>query len=292
VEQVSPAYTTARLEAGAGPLSLDVFGYGFRRGAVVLFAGTPVVTTYCETDAYCLNTHLFAKVPAELLRQAGFAKVEVQNPEPSLGSLSEAYLRIDGLEPIITSVQPGSATLTNSPFDFDMIVMVTGMNFGPDTQARAYMTGSTTIPNFDGGSVEVLSSTQLFVRISMNHDKDSLGEWQLQVANLPPGGGMSEVVSFMITEASFIPAPFLLSLSPEAVAAGGSAFRLTVNGFNLKAGSTVYFNSVPLVTTVVNDRQVYVDVPAFLIRSAGRAPVFVVNPDVGGASNRMYVEIR
>jgi hypothetical protein len=76
------------------------------------------------------------------------------------------------------------------------------------------------------------------------------------------------------------------------VAAGGPAFRLTVNGFNFKAGTVVYFNSAPLVTTVVNDHQLQVDVPAFLIRTAGRVPVFVANPDTGGASNRLFMEIR
>ena len=79
VEQIVPASTPARLEDGAGYLNLDVLGYGFRRGAVVLLDGTALLTTYCENDAYCLTVHLVARVPPGLLRISGFAQDPVRD---------------------------------------------------------------------------------------------------------------------------------------------------------------------------------------------------------------------
>jgi hypothetical protein len=291
VEQVLPASCLARLEQGASPLNIDVLGYGFRRGAVVLFNSTPLVTSYCETDAYCLTVHLFATVPASLLQKAGFAKIEVRNPNPSLASTEVTYLRIDGLRPTITSVLPGSATVLDLPFEFSVPIIVNGTNFGPDTLARAYLAGTDPLPTFNDLKIQVLSSTQLLAWIKMKYP-DSLGEWMIEVANTPPGGGISDPVSFFITEASFVSEPFLISLSPQTVAPGGPSFTLTVNGTNLKPGAVVNFYTTALVTTVVSEWQVNAVVPASLIRSAGKIPITVTNPANGGTSNRLFLDIK
>jgi hypothetical protein len=291
VEGVLPVHTTVKLEAGAGALNIDVMGYGFRRGAVVMFNATPLVTTYCEDSAYCLSVHLFAKVPPELLRRAGYGKIEVKNPDPSLNNYQAVYLRVDGLQPTIASVQPGSAALQDLPFKFWMPVVVDGTNFGPETLVRIYQAGADPLPEFSATSVDVVSSTQLFVSIEVLYP-GSLGEWIVKVANPGPGGGISEDASFFITEGSFVSNPFLTSLSPRTVAAGGPSFTLTVNGTNFKSGSVIYFNYLPLVTTVISDRQVRAQVPSTLIRYAGRIPISVQNPDNGGTSNRLFLEVR
>jgi hypothetical protein len=291
VEQVLPASSPAKLEQGASPLSIDVLGYGFRRGAVVLFNGTPLVTSYCETDAYCLAVHLFATVPASLLQKAGWAKIEVQNPTPSLASIQVSYLRIDGLRPTISSVQPGNATLLDSPLEFSVPIIVNGTNFGPDTLARFYPAITDPPPTFDALQIHVLGSTQLLAWVTMKYP-DSLGQWIVEVANTPPGGGISDPASFTITNGTFVSSPFLISLSPQTVAPGGPSFTLTINGTNLKAGAVVYCNSTPLVTTFVSDQQVTAVVPASLIRSAGKIPVTVTNPDSGGTSNRLFLDVK
>jgi hypothetical protein len=76
------------------------------------------------------------------------------------------------------------------------------------------------------------------------------------------------------------------------VPAGGEGFTLIVNGANFKSGAVVRFNTAELAATVVSDRQIRAEVPASLIRTAGKVPVSVTNPDTGGTSNRLYVEIR
>jgi len=290
IESILPDSCPVRLEEGTEALTLTVSGYGFRRGALVWLDSTPLVTTYCETDAYCLSTRIYAKVPSELLRKAGFAQIQVRNPNPSLENQEVAYLRIEGLKPTITSVLPGSATLANSEFDYQMPIVVEGTNLGPETAARIWKADAEP-PDFSAEGVEIVSSTQMIVWIDISYPF-ALGDWYVQVANPAPGGGSSDPAAFSLSDANLVQNPFLTSISPQTVAAGGAAFTLVVNGVNFESGTTVYLKNSPLVTTLVSGNQVSASVPASLIRSAGRVPIFVVNSDTGGASNRLFMDIR
>jgi hypothetical protein len=288
-QSVVPGTCVAKLELDSSPLDIEVLGYGFRRGAVVLLEGEPLFTTYCETDAYCLDTRLYAKVPAAMLRQAGFAKIEVQNPDPSLAISEAVYLCINGLQPTITAVQPGSATMTSTPGEYEMPIIIDGTNFGSETYVIVGPAGSGPEPG--DLSVELLSSTRLLVGVTMAYP-ESLGEWVVRVINPPPGGGYSDPVSFWITEAAFTTAPFLTSLNPASVAAGSRSFTLTVNGSNFMSGAVINFRTTPLSTTVISKNQVKATVPASLIRRAGKIPISVTNPDGGGTSSKLYLEVR
>jgi hypothetical protein len=294
VQQVLPASTPAELEQGASPLNIDVLGYGFRRGAVVLFNGTPLVTSYCETDAYCLTVHLFATVPASMLQSAGWEKIEVQNPNPALASSQVAYLEVEGLQPTITSVLPGTATLLNSPLQVSVPIIVNGTNFGPDTEARFYLTGTNPPPDFGVVQVKLLGSTQLLAWVTMKFP-DSLGQWTVEVANAPPGGGDSAPGFFTITQGTFTNSPFLISLDPQTVSPDGPSFTLTVTGNNLEPGAILNFNSTPLATTLVYNlfyQQLQAIIPASLIRSAGKIPITITNPDMEGTSNQLFLIVK
>jgi len=290
VQEIIPSAVPARLEPGAGPLNLEVLGYGFRRGAVVYFKNEPLATTYCENDGYCLAVHLYAKVPASLLRSSGFADILVKNPSPSLDVSEKVFLRIDGLQPTITSVVPGSATALDLPSTFRMPVVVNGTNFGPQTRIRVYRVTVQTLPDPTVPD-QVISTTQLYLSVTVDY-QNAIGEWKVEVSNPQPGGGVSEAVSFFISQGTFVGNPFLISMSPEVVAVGGPAFSLTINGTNFKDGAQVQFYSTLLATTVVSDKQVRADVPASLIGTPGRIPICVINPDNGGTSNRLYLDIR
>jgi hypothetical protein len=289
VQRISPTAIAAKLESGASPLTLEVFGFGFRRGAVVTFNDTILPSWYCESDAYCLNTHLYASISSDLLDEAGFAEIKVKNPNPSLASSGTKFLIISGLQPTITSATPGSGTVTDSPFVFEMPIVVSGTNFGPQTFVRIYKFGEE-IPEFQAPS-EVLSSTQLVVFITVQYP-DSLGQWNVEVSNPPPGGGISKVASFVLTMDEFARNPFLVSMTPTTVAAGGPTFMLIINGTNFSNGAQIQFNTSLLSTTVVSSKQVRAEVPAALIQSAGRVPIRLINPGNGGSSNRLYLDIR
>jgi len=119
VQRLDPVFTTSRWKTSR-MVQLDVYGYQFRRGAVVMFEtdqieSTPLPTLYCETTPVCLAEHLTARIPAAYLQYSGFAKISVQNPVPFLKTSEVVFLRIDGLQPTITEVIPGSVTIMPVP---------------------------------------------------------------------------------------------------------------------------------------------------------------------------------
>ena len=73
------------------------------------------------------------------------------------------------------------------------------------------------------------------------------------------------------------------SLSPNFVAAGGSAFTMTVNGTGYVSGSTVQWNGSALPTSYVTGNQLTALVPANLIASPASVAISVLNP--GGATS-------
>jgi hypothetical protein len=138
---------------------------------------------------------------------------------------------------------------------------------------------------------EVISSSQLVATLQVSYP-ESLGRWVVEVKNPQPGGGLSPTPGFFdITEGSFVENPFLISLSPDRITAGGTAFTLVVNGTNLKPGCWINFYSNPLPTAFVDSTQVTAEVPASLIKAAGKKPITVTNPDNGGTSNRLFISV-
>ncbi len=89
-----------------------------------------------------------------------------------------------------------------------------------------------------------------------------------------------------------LPAPVVTSVSPASVAAGGSAFTLTVNGSNFVSGSVVSWNGNSRVTTYVSATQLTAVILASDIASIGSFPVTVLNPAaLAGPSNAVNVTV-
>ena len=79
--------------------------------------------------------------------------------------------------------------------------------------------------------------------------------------------------------------PFLSSLAPASMPAGGAGFTLTVHGGNFVGTSQVRWNGAARTTTFVNAGQVTAAIPASDIGSPGSAQVTVVNPAPGGGTS-------
>jgi len=288
IGDVVPRKVRVRLEPGSGPTSIEIHGFGFKRGAIALFNGTPLSTRYCEDDAYCLATRLYASIPASLLQESGFGQITVRNASPSLTSSKVWFLTIEGLQPVLTDVIPGSATIVNSSTEFDMPIVINGTNFGPQTRVAVYRASED--PVFEDPD-KVLSSTQLYVTLPVSYP-DSIGAWNVQVMNPPPAGGISNYLQFSLLEENFDTTPFLVSIDPSSIAAGGPGFTLTVTGTNFKLGAQVQIFTTLLPATVESATRLTVQVPAYVVGTAGRFPITVVNPDSSGASNRLYLDAR
>ena len=288
VDTVSPSSLSAELEVGSGPADIEIGGFGFRRGAVALFNGTPLSTWYCEESDYCLATSLYASIPAGLLQQSGYGEIMVQNPSPTLASSGTFLVQVSGLVPTITAATPGSAAISETPVTFNMPVVVNGTNFGPQTQYAFYRPTDT--PTWSTTNLQILSSSELVVTIPVTYPA-SLGTWNVMVMNPPPGGGVSNIEQFALTQENFASSPFLIDMNPSSVAAGGPGFTLTITGVNFLPGAQVQFYTTLLPATFVSSTQVTVQVPAYLLQ-AGLFPIVLINPDMGGASNRLYLTVQ
>jgi len=74
-------------------------------------------------------------------------------------------------------------------------------------------------------------------------------------------------------------------LVPTAVAPGGAAFTLTVNGTGFASGAVVNWNGSPRATTVISGAQVTAAILATDITTAQTASVTVTNPAPGGGTS-------
>ena len=81
------------------------------------------------------------------------------------------------------------------------------------------------------------------------------------------------------------PKPFINSISPNVVTAGGNQFLLTVNGGAFRRDSIVSWNGSLRVTTFVSVHQLVVAISAADISAPGAVLVFVFNPPGSNATS-------
>ena len=78
--------------------------------------------------------------------------------------------------------------------------------------------------------------------------------------------------------------PAISQLSPDSASAGGPAFTMTVNGANFGSKAVVNWNGTPQSsnTTVINGKQLSVNIPAAMIATPGTVKITVTNPGTTG----------
>ena len=78
--------------------------------------------------------------------------------------------------------------------------------------------------------------------------------------------------------------PAISQLSPNSASAGGPGFIMTVNGSNFGSKAVVNWNGAAQSsnTTVINSKQLSVNIPAAMIATPGTAKITVTNPGTTG----------
>jgi len=79
--------------------------------------------------------------------------------------------------------------------------------------------------------------------------------------------------------------PVITSLSPSSASQGGSAFTVTITGYNFISGSSVLWNNTARTTTYTSSTQLQVQITTADITNAGSAALSVMNPSPGGGSS-------
>ncbi len=248
---------------GGGALTMTVEGTGFVPTSKVRWNNQD------RTTQFISNTQLSASIPATDLLSAGVVNVTVFNDAPGGGTSNALPFTVSSPNPIpsIASITPNTAVDGSASFT----LQVTGSGF---------IAGS--IVRWDGQNrqTEFLSDTMLRAQI-VAADLVGTGQASVTVLNPPPGGGVSNIVSFSIT-AGQNPSPNLTGISPNSANAGGAAFTLTATGMNFVASSKIRWNGQDLATLFNSANQLVATVPANLITTQGTAQITVFTPTPGG----------
>jgi uncharacterized protein (TIGR03437 family) len=178
---------------------------------------------------------------------------------------------------------PRKIDLTTSP-------VPTLTSLSPTTKAAGGpgFTLTVTGSNFVGASVvrwggsdrpTVFVASSLLTATVTASDLASGGTIPVTVFTPPPGGGLTNALTFTIT---VTPPPTLSSLKPAAAAASGPGFLLTVTGSGFVQGSVVRWNGSDRPTTLQTSTQLLAAISASDVAVAGTAQVTVFNPAPGG----------
>lgn len=166
--------------------------------------------------------------------------------------------------PSVSSVNPANV-IAGAP---DTTVTLSGANF---------VSGATVVWNGTSLPTTFVSDTVLTAVVAASRIATP-GQFQIQVENPTPGGGLSNALTFEVWNG----APTLASISPLNALAGSPSFTITVDGSGFVAGSTILWDGSPLPTTVVSGSRLNAEVPAASIAMAGSYPLSVVTPPPGG----------
>jgi hypothetical protein len=243
ISQLSPP----SVNAGSAGFTLTVTGSNFDGSEVVQWGSTTLPTTDVS------STEVTASVDSSLIVTAGTVSVSVTNDIGPSNSLPFT------IYPVVSGISPSSATATAPGFT----LTVSGQGF--DLAAVAQWNGTTLSTTFGG-------ATQLTAAVP-------------GTLIATPGSATVTVIDNGVTSQSAAPftinpPPTISSLSPNATAAGGPVFTLTVNGSNFDSAATVQWNGTGIPTSFGSSTQLSATVAASLIASPGTALVTVFDDGV------------
>ena len=254
-EATGPAPTTvtslnpAAIQAGHYNFPLIVIGTAFLPGAVVLWNGNALPTTYVSA------TEVSAVVPTSYLKTVGTASVTEVNPG-AVASNALTFTITPGAT--LTSLSPASA-VPGSPM---FTLTVTGTNFV--NKAVVYWNGAALTSTF-------VSATELTAIVPAS-DVAALGTAQVTAAN--PNTSPTNALVFAIEN----PSSTLTSLSPSSATAGSGAVVVVITGTGFVSGSVADWNGAALTSAYFSPTTIVAYVPASDLATAGTDRVTVVNP--------------
>lgn len=230
-----------------GPSSAVVGGPAF----TLTITGTNFITSsivqwnaITRTTSFVSSTQLTTTVTTADIATAGTASVTVFNPAPGGGTSNALTFTINNPVPTITVISP-AASLAGGP---TFTLIITGTNFMASTVAQWNGAARTTT---------FVSSTRVDATINAA-DIASAGSATVTVANLGPGGGTSNPMTFNITNLVVDATGDTADVAPGngvcADASGLCTLRAALQEANTFAGAqTITFaagtNGTPIVLT-------------------------------------------
>jgi len=269
----NPAPTLARIDPssasqGDAAQTITLTGTGFVPVSRALWDGAPLDTTFVSA------TSLAASVPTALLATAGTHHVSVSSPAPgggASGALDFVVVPVpQNPVPTVAGVSPSRVPVST----IDTEITVTGSDFVAGTSVTI---GTQTIPT------QLVSAGELRAIVPSSF-LASAGALTLGASTPPPGGGFSATTA-TLTVGGLNPVPTLASLSPSSTVAGSSDLTLTAAGTGFVPGGQMFFGTIAIATTIVDDHTATAVVPSALLATVASVPVTFLNPVPGGGAS-------
>ena len=259
---VITAVSPMALSAGSDATTLIVTGTGFVNGSTVQINGTT------HTSAYVSATEVDVPLSATELASSGSLSMTVTNAQPGGGTSPAAAVAVNNPVPSIASLSPTNIDVGSA----DTAVTVTGTGFLPLTTLQI---------NGSAHSVAYKTSKQMVVTLTAAELASAAND-NLVLANAAPGGGSSSAATLTVS----YPAPVITSLSPASVTVGSAATTVTITGTGFLSTSTVQaLGTTRSAASYVSGTQMTVPLSAADLASSGTYPIGVTNPaGYGGAS--------
>ena len=279
---ISPDQGDVRLDAGGPPMQMTLIGSGFRPNATVLFGTSELVPSYIS------SSQLLLTIPPSALQVGGLIPVSVKNPAPTLGSSNPMSFSLRNVAPELTSIQttPLSYDSSKPTESYQAQVILRGNNFGLNTivEVSAPCAGQS---GFVPTAGSIVGSQELVARVTIA----CAGTYLVRVQTGPPGGGISQELSFVVAE--YVPGsiPTIASLSATSIAAGTGTFAIVISGTNFASGAVVNFGTTALNPSSITPNRIIVTIPASLVAAPGNFPISVSNPNAGGTSNTVLFTV-
>ncbi len=258
------AINPTQVTSGGPEFNLVLTGTNFVESSLVLFNNVARQTTFISA------TELRAVIFGSDIATGGLASITVSNPPPGGGVTAPQILTINLGVPAITLLSPSSALAGGPAFNLG----VTGTSFAPGSIVRWNGSDRTT---------EFISGTELRAAITAA-DIAAIGTATVSVFSPPPGGGISNGVTFTI-RADNNPLPRIDTLTPSQGFVNGTGFTLTVVGTGFVEGSSVRWDGAPRPTVFVDSTRLTAAIPASDLTSIRTVAVTVFNSTPGGGNS-------
>ena len=243
---------------------LLVEGSGFTKSSILYFLRPePFVLPFLLINTH----HLEVEIPSGLFESPGIFYLVVVNPSPGGGTSTPMALEIYNPLPNLTALDPGEA-MAGTP---GLTLTLHGTGFFTDSEV---------LINGESRPFTLCGETRLEVELWAT-DLETGSYFRINVANKPPGGGVSNQLEFTVLN----PFPSLSALLPMGTVVGASEFTLILFGENFVKSSRAEFDDQQVPAIFVSSNEIHVPLSPAMLTGAGRHPVRVSNPEPGGGES-------
>ncbi len=244
VNNPAPSVTTlapTSASAGAAAQTLTINGTNFLSNSTVTYNSVAHAATFVSA------TQLTIPLTAGDQATGGSYAVVVTNPAPGGGPSSAVNFAVNNPTPGITSIAPASATAGAAA----QTLTINGTNF---------VSNSTVTYNGAGHVATFVSAAKLTIMLTTG-DQATAGNYAVVVANPAPGGGSSNIPSFVVNPASAVTVTLdgVESSSTSVTVGGTLPFTAVVTGAPPALSFTVngVTNGNPTVGTISGSSSPY-----------------------------------